>query len=183
MAEPKPFQPVKLICGIIIPGASVLQAGEKGLIKKFGPVDLKSPLLPFDLTDYYEREMGPGLKRMFVSFERLVEPESLSDIKLLTNALEENIRRATGAVRRIVNLDPGCLTASSLIMATAKAFSHRIPLGGGIYAHLELLFSSNGVRYLDWTYPDIRREEYLEFFRKVQRILISFIIFYQSRIK
>jgi hypothetical protein len=65
---------------------------------------------------------------------------------------------------RIVNIDPGILTASALIMATAKDFAHRVPLRQGIYAHLELLFSRNAVKLLPWTYPDFKKEGYQRFF-------------------
>jgi hypothetical protein len=72
-----------------------------------------------------------------------------------------------------VNIDPGYLTASALVMATAKDFSHRIPLGQGIYAHLEFLFTRTGVKILDWTYPDFRRRPCQEFFRAVRAIYLT----------
>ena len=71
-----------------------------------------------------------------------------------------------------MNIDPGYLTASAVIMATAKDFAHRIPLGRGIYAHLEFLFSRPGVRTLDWTYPDLRREPAQAYFRNVREIFL-----------
>jgi hypothetical protein len=72
-----------------------------------------------------------------------------------------------------VNLDPGYMTASALIMATAKDFSHRIPLQKGIYAHLELLFGKNDVKTLSWTYPDYRTEEYHRYFLEVRKIYLK----------
>jgi hypothetical protein len=54
-------------------------------------------------------------------------------------------------------------------MATAKNFAHRVPLSGGIYAHLELLFTKTGVKTLDWTYPDFRTEQYWRFFVNVRK--------------
>ena len=142
---------------------------EAKLAEAFGPIDLRSPRRAFDLTGYYEKEMGPGLERMFVSFERLVPPESLSEAKLLTNGLEEKARGHFRAARRAVNLDPGYLTAASLIMATTKDFSHRIPLQRGIYAHLEFLFQKNSIRPLDWTYPDLRGDRYAAFFLEARK--------------
>jgi hypothetical protein len=58
-------------------------------------------------------------------------------------------------------------------MATAKDFSHRVPLGSGIYAHLEFLFTRTGVKTLDWTYPDFRREPCQEFFRSVRELYLT----------
>jgi hypothetical protein len=168
MADPKSFAPVKLVCGIISSGSEARARAERELTALYGAVDLRSPVLAFDATDYYEAEMGPGLERRFVSFAELVPPETLPDIKLRTNALEDEIRGGSGGARRVVNLDPGYVTAAALIMATTKNFAHRVPLREGIYAHLELLFAKAGVKVLDWTYPDLRGEGYREFFRAVR---------------
>lgn len=173
MALPKPFMPAKLICGIIAGSERVFEIAREHLVDHFGPTDLESSLFPFDQTDYYEKQMGPGLRRKFLSFENLINPEALSDIKLKTNALEEDITREAGRSLRAVNLDPGYLTPSALIMATAKDFAHRIPLRNGIYAHLEYLFSKKEVRMLDWTYPDYRSEGYRAFFLEVRRVYLS----------
>ncbi|MDH5706930.1 MAG: DUF4416 family protein [Candidatus Aminicenantes bacterium] len=173
MAEPKPFPRVKLICGIISSEERFFKKAEEHLVRLYGPLDLSSPFFPFDFTDYYEKQMGKDLKRQFLSFVRLVSPETLSEIKIRMNALEEEIREEIEQTRRIVNIDPGYLTASALIMATAKDFAHRIPLQNGIFAHLELLFGKNEVRILGWTYPDYKTEGYQKFFLDVRRIYFS----------
>ena len=173
MAEPKAFPRVKLICGIISSEERFFGKAEEYLIRLYGPLDLNSPLFPFDFTDYYEKEMGSELTRKFLSFAHLISPEALSEIKIRTNALEEEIREEMKQNRRVVNLDPGYLTTSALIMATAKDFAHRVPLQEGIYAHLELLFGKNEVRTLDWTYPDFKTEGYQKFFLDVRRIYLS----------
>ena len=169
MTQVKPFTPAKLICGMISSREDAFRTGEERLVERFGPVDLRSSVFPFAGTDYYEKEMGPALKRAFLSFERLVPPDDLSTIKLQTNALEREIGAAAATDARVVNLDPGILTSSALIMATTKNFAHRVPLSGGIYAHLELLFTKTGVKTLDWTYPDFRTEHYWRFFVNVRK--------------
>lgn len=173
MAESRAFPRVKLICGIISSEERFFNKAEEHLVRLYGPLDLSSPFFPFDFTDYYEKQMGKGLKRQFLSFVNLVSPETLSAIKVRTNSLEGEIREEMKQNRRIVNLDPGYLTASALIMATAKDFAHRIPLQEGIYAHLELLFGKNVVRTLDWTYPDYRTDGYQKFFLDVRRVYLS----------
>jgi hypothetical protein len=172
MAEAKPFGPAKLVCGIISSEDIYFQKVEEELKANHGPVDLKSQCFPFDLTSYYESQMGKNLRRRFLSFENLVAPERLSAIKLETNALEKRLREELDSNRRVANIDPGILTASSLIMATTKDFSHRIPLAHGVYAHLELLFSKTGVRLLNWTYPDFKQEGYQRFFLEARRIFL-----------
>jgi hypothetical protein len=173
MAQPKEFTPVKLVCGVIYKEEALYENAKRRLVDGRGPVDSESPAFDFDLTDYYEPEMGAGLRRRFMSFAGLIKPEMLGGLKLWTNDLEEALRRETGAAGRPVNIDPGYLTASALVMATAKDFSHRIPLGQGIYAHLEFLFTRTGVKILDWTYPDFRRRPCQEFFRAVRTIYLT----------
>jgi len=172
MAQPHDFAPVKLICGVIYKEEGLYGEVRERLAGEWGRVDSESPAFPFDLTDYYEAEMGPRLDRRFMSFEGLVAPESLPERKLRAIEIEESIRREQGRPGRPVNIDPGYLSASALIMATAKDFAHRIPLGRGIYAHLEFLFTRPGVRTLDWTYPDLRRETPQIYFRGVREIYL-----------
>jgi len=173
MAKPKPFSPVKLICGIIAPKETLFTRAEEHLVQLYGSVDITSPLIAFNTTDYYEKQMGKNLKKQFLSFASLISPEKLGEIKLRTNGLEEEIREELKEGRRVVNLDPGYLTQASLIMATAKNFAHRIPLQQGIYAHVELLFSKTDIKTLDWTYPDYRSKEYKEFLLETRRIYLS----------
>jgi len=172
MAQPKAFASVKLVCGVIYKEEALYEEVRRRLIGEWGPVDMESPAFAFDLTDYYQPEMGTALQRKFMSFSRLVAPEILPQVKFRTIELEEAVRRETGAAGRPVNIDPGYLTASALVMATAKDFSHRIPLERGIYAHLEFLFTKTGVKTLDWTYPDYRRGPCQEFFRTVRELYL-----------
>lgn len=172
MAKPKDFAPVKLICGVIYKEDVLYGEVRRRLEAEWGRVDSESAPFPFNLTDYYEAEMGPGLVRRFMSFETLIAPESLPQKKLRAIEIEESLRREPGTQGRPVNIDPGCLTASALIMATAKDFAHRVPLGQGIYAHLEFLFTKSGVKTLDWTYPDLRREPPQAYFRSVREIFL-----------
>ena len=173
MGQAGTFTPVKLICGIIANQKTLFTSSESNLCKFFGKIDLKSDFFSFDYTDYYDKQMGPGLKRVFLSFLDLIPPENLSDIKTKTNHLEEKIKTNAEMKSRAVNLDPGYLTASALIMATVKDFSHRIPLKDGIYAHLELLYGKNEIRTLPWTYPDYKKPDYHPFFLEVRKIYLK----------
>jgi hypothetical protein len=172
MAQPKEFSPVKLICGVIYRDDALYAETRERLEAEWGRADSESGAFPFDLTGYYEDEMGGGLRRRFMSFEALVPPGSLPAAKRWTIELESLIRQERGVTGRPVNVDPGYLTASAVVMATAKDFAHRIPLAQGIYAHLELLFTRTGVRALDWTYPDLRREPPQSYFREVREIYL-----------
>ncbi|MFC2168949.1 DUF4416 family protein [Acidobacteriota bacterium] len=173
MAEPKPFSPVKLIVGIISFEKHVSKRAEDCLVRLYGAMDASSPFFSFNFTNYYEKQMGSNLRRKFLSFAKLLPPENLSEIKIRTNAMEKEISNEFQVSRRIVNIDPGYLTASALIMATTKDFAHRIPLQNGIYGHLEFTFGKKEIRNLDWTYPDYRTAGYQEFFLNVRNIYLA----------
>jgi hypothetical protein len=169
MTEARPFAPVKLICGVIAKAEAVFATAEKELVIEFGPMDFSSNTFPFDLTEYYAKQMGGAQQRKFHSFERLIQPDDLSEIKLRTNRMEEEVRDRFEAESRIINLDPGCLSGASLVMGTAKAFAHRIPLRGGIYGHLELLLGKDAIQILEWTYPDFKSPRYHPWLCKVRQ--------------
>ncbi|MDI6844616.1 MAG: DUF4416 family protein [Candidatus Saccharicenans sp.] len=173
MAEIKPFKQVKLICGIIFSESEIKEMAVARLAEKFGKPDLKSQDFPFTFTDYYRPQMGERLFRAFLSFPGLISPEEIAKIKVWTNNLEDEFKNLYRTPPRPVNLDPGYLTSSALIMATAKDFAHRIPLAMGIYAHLELLFTRKGVKTLEWTYPDFRQPAYHEFFLQVREVYLK----------
>ncbi|MBU1185390.1 MAG: DUF4416 family protein [Acidobacteria bacterium] len=158
------FKPVLYVCGIIAGTDSLFEQGKNTLRNFFGEISAESPRVPFDFTDYYIREMGAPLFRRFIAFERLGVAENLAEAKIRTNRMEEDLRIKNGSSARVVNLDPGFMTAASLFMATTKDFAHRVPLRDGIFAHLELLFGKTEVRCLEWTYPDFKTGAYDAFF-------------------
>ena len=161
------FQPEKLVVGILT--AREERGGELASIlsEKWGPVDFASTPVPFDFTDYYAAEMGPSLLRFFVSFERLVDPARLAEIKRETNAIEDLFREEG---KRKVNLDPGLLCLSRFVLATTKESSHRIPLAAGIYGEVTLLFEKGRFRPVEWTYPDYRSPEYAAILGEIRGI-------------
>jgi hypothetical protein len=137
------------------------------LEERWGSADLVSDALPFDFSDYYDREMGTPIRRFFVSFERLIDPAGLARIKLETNSLEDRLREQG---RRKVNLDPGLLSLSRFVLATTKESSHRIPLASGIWAEVTLLFEKGSFRPVEWTYPDYRSAGYIAILNSIRAL-------------
>ncbi|MBI3303348.1 MAG: DUF4416 family protein, partial [Deltaproteobacteria bacterium] len=80
--------PVKLIVALLSAYPELLIAAANELAQHYGKSDLESEVFPWNVTCYYREEMGEGLLRKFLSFERLVSPEDLPAIKLQTNATE-----------------------------------------------------------------------------------------------
>ncbi len=171
MADINCPKPVKLFVGILSSDNTLLEEVEYLLAKRLGKVDIKSEIFPFDFTDYYKKEMGTNISRQFLCFKELINPEELSDIKIWTNELENEIKcYRKSDVARPINLDPGYLTHCNLIIASAKDYYHRIHLQNGIYAEVTLFYQHEVFKNLPWTYPDFQTEEYKNFFLKVRTL-------------
>lgn len=81
-------KPVKLIIGIFLKDKSLFPSAVRMLADRYGSVDMVSRWFPFDLTDYYESEMGTPLLRRMMAFELLIRRDDLTAIKVETNTLE-----------------------------------------------------------------------------------------------
>ena len=162
-------QPVKLFVGMLAGRTGLFEIAEAELSEKFGPIDTAGQVARFDFTDYYEAEMGPNLLRKFVGFERLINPKELASAKLFTNDLEERISERFGGRRRLVNLDPGYISPSKLVLASTKDYSHRIYLGDGIFAEVTLHFANKRFNPWPWTYPDYKAGDYRRFFEAMRQ--------------
>jgi hypothetical protein len=175
---------IKLFCGLI---GSAVRGGMDGgeacgdsgsggepigraldlLSVEFGPVDHTSPVVPFDFTDYYGKEMGTGLKRQWVSFEILRERSYLQRAKHVAVRIEEALSRDG---KRTVNIDPGYVDSAQVVLATSKNFAHRIYIGMGYYAEVTLIHVHGAYRSLDWTYPDYKEKTGMAFFGRAREL-------------
>ena len=169
MSKPREPQPAKLISGLLFRDFLIRDHALQALCDRFGPVDFISEAERFTYTDYYDKEMGPGIHRQLCSFLELVNPETLPDVKLFTNQLET---RFESEGKRRVNIDPGLLSEERLILATGKNYIHRIYLRDGIYADLTLIYEKGGYKNLPWTYPDYRESNLHAFLSALRHKLI-----------
>lgn len=165
MGEAKTPEPVKLIASVFGADGSRLLQAESLLIAEFGSVDYRSGLLPFAHTDYYTSEFGAPLVRTIVAFERLVGPDLLPMIKCQTNRFEQ--ANSAGG-HRWVNIDPGYVSLSKLVLATTKDHAHRIYLRDGIYAEVTLAYRRGTFRPWPWTYPDYASPPYIAIFNHIR---------------
>lgn len=149
---------VKLIVGMLAKNKKLFDKVEEFFVSDFGNIDYRSPVILFDHTDYYKKEMGHPLKRRFVSFEKLIRPEQLAQIKVKTNSIEEKFSIRG---KRRFNIDPGYVSESKLILATTKDYSHRIYLSKGIYAEVTLAWKKGSFQPFEWTYPDYKTGRYI----------------------
>ena len=172
MGNTRPPERVKLFCGLLSGDQDLFAQARRRLGAQFGPVDLVSETWPFDDTDYYADEMGQNIKRQFVFFEELTSVERLPEVKQLANAFELWFcdELALPQATRPVNIDPGYMTLSKLVLATTKDYSHRLYLGGGIYGEITLHFESGDWKPWPWTYPDYAADTYHAFFRQARQL-------------
>ncbi len=170
MGKVKEPLPVKLIASVFTARMELLEEAKARLSQEFGPIDYESELLPFDHTDYYAPEFGENLKRRFIAFEELVHPGRLAEIKLLSNALE---MEWTVEGKRQVNIDPGYVSHSKLVLATTKNHAHRIYLGQGIYAEVTLHFRHGTFQPWPWTYPDYASPPLIAIFNHIRGIYVK----------
>lgn len=166
MSVPQEPLPGKLVVSLLMRNEALAGPVADRLCDRFGPPDAVSPWLTFEYTRYYEKEMGAGLKRRLLSFAGLIPQNSLAKIKTATNRIEDQY---VDDESRRVNIDPGCLSAERLVLATGKNFTHRIYLDLGIYADLTLIFTKGDFSPLPWTYPDYADEGIKSFLRLVRK--------------
>jgi len=167
-------KPVKLIIGILAANENALAAAVKALNKQFGKIDLVSDVWPFTQTDYYKDETGPDILRQFVSIEKLIDPGNLARIKHDTNSLEQQLADSLKLPHpRPVNLDPGFIEPSKLVLASTKNFSHRIYIGNKMFAEVTLMYEKGNWRHFDYTFPDYKQSCYHNFFTKIRNRLLE----------
>ncbi|PHR95650.1 MAG: GTP-binding protein [Blastopirellula sp.] len=149
-----------------------LEFGCQAMQDLYGPLALKSESFDHSETSYYAAEMGTELRKEFWAFETLIDPALLSDVKLASNAIENQLS-STGeySETRPLNLDSGYITQSKLVLATTKDRNHRIYLKDGIYAEITLQWQSKQWKAWPWTYPDYQREDFHQFFTECRNYL------------
>lgn len=151
-----------------------LSWSQKELSARFGQVVIGSELFPFEETTFYNRTMGDNLQVQLLCFSELISPEQISLIKNFSNELEKKYKNQTHHLEsRPINIDPGYITSSKLVLASTKDASHRIYLTKGIFAEPTLAYMNGHWKSFDWTYPNYRRTDYQAFLDKCRQIYLD----------
>ena len=148
--------------------SETVPAAEEKLSAIFGNVDSRSEAFLFDRTHYYDESMGTPIYRYFISFEKLIEPSEIAAVKVKTNDLESTFSSAYPAIERPINLDPGYVEQSKIVLASTKNFFHRILISGGIYAEVTLHYQDREWQSLPWTFPDFKTNRYHPYFSSLR---------------
>jgi hypothetical protein len=159
MAAPQPPFPVKYFIAVLFAQERFLYMARDFFLVKWGEADFEGKDHPFNVTDYYKREMGGDLKRRFISFKRLEDPKHLIDMKLACNDIEAHVS-AEG--NRTVNCDAGFLDHNKVVLASAKEAGQKIYLDKGIYADLAGRYKNGRYQPFEWSFPDFKDGRYDE---------------------
>jgi uncharacterized protein DUF4416 len=170
MGTPREPKPAKFFVALLSSSQELLSQAEKDLMALMGQSDGRSAVLPWNLSKYYEQEMGSGLLRCFVGFSSLLAPDRLAELKLKTQMIEDRHRDSAGSRR--INIDPGYLDAHKLVLASTKNASQRIYLRSGIYAEATLFYDNGHFHGLAYSYRDYLWPEALTFFSDLRAVYL-----------
>jgi hypothetical protein len=123
--------------------------------KSFSLVPTHNPL-----ANYYSKEMGDDLSRIFFLTSQTFPREFLLSTKLQSLEWEKNWS-VDG--KRMVNVDIGFLSLENFLLATTKNYSHRVYLGQNIFADLTYQFHQGELQSFAWTYPDYLDDQKKDF--------------------
>ncbi|MDR1052405.1 MAG: DUF4416 family protein [Endomicrobium sp.] len=165
----KSTKKAKLFCGIIFSDMGIYEKHIDILKNEFGNIDIKSEIINFNFSNYYNKEFGSNLKRTWISFSNLILTNFITNIKKSTNLIENNSSKKN---KRQINIDPGYITAANIVLATTKDYSHRIHINNGIYGEVSLIYNKGYIK-LPWTYPDYLSKVASNFFLCARKIFIK----------
>ena len=155
----------KLFVGAIYSDQQLLIEAKSAMQRRGWEIQNKSQEFSFDQTKYYLKEMGEGLKRCFLSIKGLQSLELITDWKLITAEIEQQLSKKG---KRRINLDPGYLDLSKVVLLSGKEGSHKLYLRNGVWADFVLLKDKGGYRNFPWTFPDIRTGCYDDYFLQLR---------------
>lgn len=127
---------------------------------EMGRTVLRGGPFPFDMTGYYEGEMGDALLRKWLCFP-LAQPSGLPIWKLFCVEAEGHFG---GQGERRVNIDPGYLDHGKLVLGSCKAAPDKIYLHRGVYAHTCLRYRAGELLAPDHSFADFRDGRFNRFF-------------------
>lgn len=127
-----------------------------------------------NFTHYYDLEMEPEISKYFYYLHELRPIENAEQWKRWSIELEAGLADRLNH-NRPINVDPGYLTLSKLVLFSTKGFSHRIYIRDRIYAEVTLQYRHNQFHDLPWTYDDYKTEAALKFWREARTTLSNLL--------
>jgi hypothetical protein len=164
----KPPESALLFVSTLYHSEDIFNQANVILENNLGDVLYLSPPLTWDYSSYYKDEIGWPLFRQIIFFKNAIDPGLLVDMKLKTNEIESAF---TLNGRRQINLDPGYLTLSKIVLASTKNYAHRLYLGKGIYGEITLIYRDGTYSPHLFTYRDYQDKTHIDVFIKARALL------------
>ena len=149
-----------LFMAVMYADEKVFEKAKAELVKNYGKIKAESSVYDFSFTDYYEPEMGAGLRKLFLVFEKEVSKEELADVKFFITDIEKKYSKEGN---RIINIDPGYLSSTELVLATFKEKSFKEKINDKVWVHKVLEFEGSNVKQFFHTFADSRDKKNQEF--------------------
>jgi len=161
MAEMKEPRHVLRVCSCLTSHQILVDEVASSLSSQFGEIALVSEPFNFDLSTYYEPEMGTEIMRYWFCFSQLFGADKLAEYRLHTGKIEDSFAVEGN---RIVNLDPGYLDFGKLVLASLKEGADKIYLGQCVWAHTCLRFRNGKFTAPDHSFADFKAHTFDDFF-------------------
>ncbi len=159
---------VKLFIAVLC-SASVDQSYVATLLSEvFGSTDYQGAPHPFDVTTYYQDEMGQGLFRYILGFRGPHTADILVGAKLACVELEKG---SSIDGKRTINLDVGYLDHNKIVLASTKAAGQKLYMDAGIYADFCARYAHGRYNPFEWSFPDFKDGRYDEDFATLRTML------------
>jgi len=165
MSKVRSQEPAIVFFAILFKEGFDIEFIKKKLLKKFGPILYLSSASVFSYTNYYNKEMGSNIFRIFIFFKNKVKKNSLVKLKKYSDSLELKYE-IDG--KRCVNIDPGLYSKENVILATNKGYTHRVYIDKGVFADLTLYYKDNSYTSLAWTFLEYKDLKTIAMFNKLR---------------
>lgn len=151
----------RLFFGIMFSDRGCYEKAVEDLINEFGETEKESFEYNFDeYTNYYEKEMGRGLRKKLIIFKKEIEEKNLIKIKKLITEIE---KKYSEEGKRKVNIDPGFVSEEKVVLASFKKKDFKKDLGNGVFAHEVLRFEEGKIKTFWHTFGDYKEEKIKDF--------------------
>ncbi|MBX7147624.1 DUF4416 family protein [bacterium] len=162
------MQPVQYFFGIIYAPTVPVENIKNIISDAFGVLDDYFEEFLFDKTSYYAPEMGENLKKAFFSLKNTKIPYKIAEFKESSIVLEREFFTEKG--KRLVNIDPGYLDLTKIVLASTKYGGHKIALSNTMYADMVMEYYKGEFRGFDWTFPDFKSGMYDGYFKRLREL-------------
>ncbi len=168
MARPVPVEAVKYFVAVLYRDPAMFEQVRAELVRRWGAIDYEGSAHSFDLTDYYRDEMGEGLVRRIVAFERLMPPTELVGMKHACNEIEDQLAIEG---RRRANLDCGYVDHHKVVLASMKGAGHKLYLADGVWGDFTCRWQRGAFQPFEWSFPDFKEGRYRDELARIRERL------------